>query len=559
MTKLDFKEVTMQGGLFLINKTEKKSSAKYFGTVYSDEKHPITPYEVYLQQTLKETEFLPGDFIVIEDQNTRFFANITQIEEAPLYVKNPDAMIFLARQLSTENIELSELAKLPQTRKETKIVLKAKIHKVERNGEIFGPGIRPSPIAVFREMYSSEIINLLSVPTYGFPFFLMRSNGEIYRDRNGNPAVIRLDPKATLTGMLVIGSPNAGKTMFNGAFAWWYSNFGWSALLINNKADDLLYLDRAAEYDDPLWKELGWEPKGVPSFQIIYPSTDGCSRSSGPLIPFTFDTDHLQPKALTALIDFSERGVIHLPILFRHWKETRGGTIFDFINYLQSGRRVGTYYIFHVNIHGRPMEIRVHTATVDSAVSILQSYSPYFDGAGIMPSVQKLIKKGLVTVFDLSRADPIICKLLIQHYLHEIRSYQRTLLTEQKELIPLLFEVDEAHQFFKRYSVNEISRAVETEIETHIKLSRSLKIATVLSSQLGSELHPAANRLSTVKLLLKSNRSELKALNIQLTNSELSVIEAFNPGMAQLRDNFRIKIPQFVRIPMSPAMVKGQI
>jgi len=531
---------------------------KYYGTVYSDEKHPITPHEVYLQQTFKEREFMIGDFVIIEEEDTEFFANIAEIEEAPLYVRNPDAMVFLAKQLSSRNVELSKLADLPQAKKETKIILKTRIKKVRKKSQVLGPGLRPSPVAVFREPSSEEIEDLLNVPTDGFPFFLTRSNGELYKDCSGKTVNIRLEPKAPLTGMLVVGSPNAGKTMFNGALAWWYSHYGWASILINNKADDLLYLDESADYEDPKWKELGWEPCGVPSFQIIYPSNNGCSRVSGPLIPFTFETNKLQPEALTALIDFSERGVIHLPTLFRHWQSTRGGTIFDFISYLESGRRTGSYYTFQVNIHGRLTEVRVHAATIDSAVSVLQSYSPYFDGHGRMPSAQDIIKSGLVTVFDLSRADPIICKLIIQHYLHEIRAYQREILTQQKEPLPVLFEVDEAHQFFKRYTNDELSRTIETEIETHIKLSRSLKIATVLSSQLGSELHPAANRLSTVKLLLRSDRSELKALNIQLTNEELSAIESFSPGMAQLRDNFRIRIPVFVRVPMCPAKVKGQ-
>jgi DNA helicase HerA-like ATPase len=121
-----------------------------------------------------------------------------------------------------------------------------------------------------------------------------------------------------------------------------------------------------------------------------------------------------------------------------------------------------------------------------------------------------------------------------------------------------LFEVDEAHQYFKRNSNDDMSREIERELETHVKLSRSLKVATLLASQLGSELHPAANRLATVKMLLRSDRTEVKALGIPLNDSELAAVEAFSPGMAQLRDGYRIKVPVYVRVPMSPAQVRGE-
>jgi DNA helicase HerA-like ATPase len=148
---------------------------------------------------------------------------------------------------------------------------------------------------------------------------------------------------------------------------------------------------------------------------------------------------------------------------------------------------------------------------------------------------------------------------MIQHYLHQIRSLQRARITgEGENLVPTLFEVDEAHQYFKRYSNDEMSREIERELETHIKLSRSLKVATLLASQLGSELHPAANRLATVKMILRSDRTEIRALGIPLTDNELAAVEGFTPGMAQLRDGYRIKVPVYTRIPMSPAQVRGQ-
>jgi len=103
-----------------------------------------------------------------------------------------------------------------------------------------------------------------------------------------------------------------------------------------------------------------------------------------------------------------------------------------------------------------------------------------------------------------------------------------------------------------------MSREIERELETHVKLSRSLKVATLLASQLGSELHPAANRLATVKMILRSDRTEIRALGIPLTDNELAAVEGFAPGMAQLRDGYRIKVPVFVKVPMSPAQVRGQ-
>jgi len=535
---------------------------KFLGTIYTDDKHPVTGTEVHLQQTSKATIIMTGDFITIFEPSSdrKYFSRTESVDEAPLYVRNPDSIVFLSRQLETQNKELTELEKLPEARKETKVILKTRIHGVKNDSVITGPGLRPSSVSIFRLADADEIAMFLNFPEYGFPLFLVRSNGEIYRDSSGKVVTPCIDQKAPLTGMLTVGSPGSGKTMFNGALAWWYSKSGWSVIVINNKADDLLYLDKPATYHDPNWKELGWHPESVPSFQIIYPQVNGCSRMTGNAIPFTFDTDQLRPEALTGLIDFSERGVIHLPNLFRHWQETRGGTILDFVDYLESGRRQGFYAHYPIRLQNRPVELKVHASTIDSAVSVLQSYSQYFDGAGSMPTAADIIRSGLVTTFDLSRADPIVCKLIIQHYLHQIRAHQRMMLTsdESAQLVPTLFEVDEAHQFFKRYGNDELSRTIEFELETHVKLSRSLKVATVLSSQLGSELHPAANRLSTVKMILRSDRNELKALGLPLTDTELSAIEAFSPGIAQLRDGFRIRVPVYVKVPMCPAEVRGQ-
>lgn len=256
-----------------------------------------------------------------------------------------------------------------------------------------------------------------------------------------------------------------------------------------------------------------------------------------------------------------ERGAVHLPNLFRNWQMGGGGTIFDFIDYLVTkGGRVGTYVHYSIYINNRPMHVKIHSSTIDSIISILQGHSRYFDGKGRMPRADDLIKAGKITALDLSRADPLVSKLMIQHYLHEIRDYQKLILEMKgKEgSTNVLLGIDEAHQWFKRYTANALNKVVETELETHIKLSRSLGIATILNSQLGSELHPAATRLSTVKILLRSERSELKALRLSLTDEELNTIESFRPGMAQLRDNYKINVPLYVKIPMCPAEVKGQ-
>mgnify|MGYP001094047295 CR=1 FL=1 len=539
-----------------------QTKKRFVGTIYTDDKHPATAARVYLQQTLKHDAILPGDFLVISEpsDDTKYFAKVDDIHETPLYVRNPDSIVFLSRHLDNQDKDLTELSNLPDAKKETKIIIRAQLHRVETRSTITGPGLRPSAVSVFRLADADEIGALLNFPEVGFPLFLVRSNGELYIDSRNKPVIPRIDSKAPLTGMLSVGSPGSGKTMFNGAFAWWYSHHGWSAIVINNKADDLLYLDRPAPYNDTNWKHLEWQPQGVPSFQVIYPQVNGCSRMNGNTIPFTFDTDQLQPEALTALIDFSERGIIHLPNLFRQWRDTRSGTLLDFIEYLESGTRQGFYVHYPLRVNGRPVDLRVHAATIDSAVSVLQSYSHYFDGQGTMPTAADIVESGLVTSFDLSRADPIISKLMIQHYLHAIRTHQRMMLTsdENADLVPLLFEVDEAHQFFKRYGNDELSRTIELELETHIKLSRSMKVATVLSSQLGSELHPAANRLATVKMVMRSDRTELKSLGLALSDSELGAIENFSPGTAQLRDGFRMKVPMYVKVPMCPAEVRGQ-
>lgn len=537
--------------------------AVYRGTIYPDQGHPITGIEVFLQQTNKEVDIINGDFLVVEDSRSSsrssYFCAVTQVEESPLYVRNPDSIVFLARKIEAETGDLSDIADLPQARKETKILIKARIQKTKRNGQILGPGYRPSSVATFRDASSKEIQEFLNVPDEGFPLFLVRSNGELYRDPTDAHAIVRVETKAPLTGMLTIGSPGSGKTMLNGALAWWYSSQGWASVLINNKADDLLYLDQKADYFDPKWVILGWKAEGVKDFQIIYPRVTGCSRTSGNLVPFSFDAMALQPEALTALIDFTERGIMHLPHVFREWKENSGGTIEDFIDYLEAGQRQGMYFAYPMRIKGRQVTRRIHRSTIDSAVSVLQSYSEYFGGKGDMPSADEIIRPGRVTVFDLSRADSTVSRLMIQHYLHQIRSLQRARITgEGENLVPTLFEVDEAHQYFKRYSNDEMSREIERELETHVKLSRSLKVATLLASQLGSELHPAANRLATVKMILRSDRTEIRALGIPLTDNELAAVEAFSPGMAQLRDGFRIRIPVYVRIPMSPAQVRGQ-
>jgi DNA helicase HerA-like ATPase len=533
------------------------------GTTYADTAHPVTGNEIYLQQTNRSVEMINGDFLIIDEprlsKSRSYFCSVAQIEESPLYVRNPDSIVFLTRRLEAENRDLTDIADLPEARKETKIVIRARIHKTRSEDGITGPGYRPSSVAIFREPFASEIEEFLNVPTEGFPLFLVRSNGELYRDVSRRHTIVRMDTKAPLTGMLAIGSPGSGKTMFNGALAWWYSTQNWACILINNKADDLLYLDQKADYEDPKWGALGWRAEGVRDFQVIYPKLNGCSRTSGNLVPFSFDAEALQPEALTALIEFSERGVMHLPHLFRHWKENSGGTIESFIDYLESGHRQGMYVSYTMRVKGRLITRRIHSSTIDSAVSILQSYADYFGEKGDMPSADEIVKPGKVTVFDLSRADTTVSRLMIQHYLHEIRSLQRARITgEGTDLVPALFEVDEAHQYFKRYSNDEMSREIERELETHVKLSRSLKVATLLASQLGSELHPAANRLATVKMILRSDRTEVKALGIPLGESELAAVEAFSPGMAQLRDGYRIKVPVYVRIPMSPAQVRGQ-
>jgi hypothetical protein len=534
----------------------------YLGTVYADDRRAISGTEVYLQQTKKIWPIIVGDFVIVQDPiGVEYFASISEIDESPLYTRNPDSIIFLSRQLESSEGGLQLLEKLPEAKKETKVIARARIHKTKQNSQVVGPGVRPSPVSLFREPSALEIEEFLNVPKEGFPLILVRSDGTARIDSQGNHAFARIDPKAPLTGMLTVGSPGSGKTMLNGAMAWWYAKNGWAVVLINNKADDLLYLDEPAPYTDDVWQDLGWSPSGVKKLQVVFPIVNGCSRGEGPLIPFSFDPMALRPESLTGLIDFSERGVMQLPHLFRDWQQGSGGTIFDFIDYLESGNRQGMYVTYQVQIQGRRIPLRVHASTVDSAVSVLQSYSNYFGGGGRILSPDQIIKPGMVTVFDLSRADPVVSKLLIQHYLHQIRAYQRASLTDlenEDKLVPTLFEVDEAHQFFKRYSNDEMSRTIEHELETHIKLSRSLKVATVLSSQLGSELHPAANRLATVKMILRSDRTEIKSLGLPLSDSEVAAVESFSPGRAQLRDGFRIRIPLFVKVPMSPAHVRGQ-
>jgi len=427
----------------------------YRGTIYPDQSHPITGIEVYLQQTNKDIDIINGDFLIIEDSRSAnastYFCTVAQVEESPLYVRNPDSIVFLARKLEAETGDLSEIADLPQARKETKIVIKARVHKTKRDEQILGPGLRPSSVATFREASAEEIEAFLNVPTEGFPLFLVRSNGELYRDSRDAYAIVRVETKAPLTGMLTIGSPGSGKTMLNGALAWWYSTQHWASVVINNKADDLLYLDHQADYFDPKWESIGWTAQGVEDFQIIYPRITGCSRTSGNLVPFSFDPMALQPEALTALIDFTERGIMHLPHVFRDWKENSGGMIEDFIDYLERAERRGIYFVYPMRVNGRLMTRRIHRSTIDSAVSVLQSYSEYFGQRGDMPSADEIVRPGRVTVFDLSRADSTVSRLMIQHYLHQIRALQRAHITgEGEDLVPTLFEVDEAHQYFKR-------------------------------------------------------------------------------------------------------------
>ena len=487
-------------------KPKKPKSPKYLGCIYTDKNHPITANEIHLYQTEKSQIVITKDFITIENKhhNPQFFAQITSPEEQPLYSRSGDALGIVAK-----CIGLDKLSRLPLSRLETKVIHKSQIVRVQVNEEIKGTGNRPSMDSIWRGSTEKEIVKFLNFPDEGIPFFLLRSNGDLYLDPDDNPVIVKLDPKAPLHGMLGVGGMGSGKTMLQAYLSWWFAvQYKWAAIVINNKANDLLHLDQPAKsYKDPNWSLLGLEPKGISDFQIIYPESSGCSRLGGPKVPFTLLSNRLRPEALTVLLEFTERGAVHLPSLFKNWQTGGGGTILDFTDYLETrGRRVGTYVHYNIYISNRPLHIKIHSSTVDSIISILQGHSRYFDGKGLMPRADELVKAGKVTAIDLSRATPLVCKLMIQHYLHEIRDYQKLILEMKGKdnLTNVLLGIDEAHQWFKRYTTNQLNRAIETELETHIKLSRSLGIATILNSQLGSELHPAATRLSTVKILLRS-------------------------------------------------------
>jgi hypothetical protein len=138
-------------GFLLSTRTVSSIKPMFRGTVYADSAHPVTGTEVYLQQTSRSIEVINGDFLILEELGSipprTYFCTANQVEESPLYVRNPDSIVFLTRRLEAENRDIGDIAQLPEARKETKIVIQAKLHRTRNEDGIRGPGYRPSSVS----------------------------------------------------------------------------------------------------------------------------------------------------------------------------------------------------------------------------------------------------------------------------------------------------------------------------------------------------------------------------------------------------------------------------
>ncbi len=258
----------------------------YYGEVLFGRDVEISPYRFQLIADRDDIDVTIGDLMIVERTDSeksgvevpKFLVEIESARINGLFDRR--YAVIVRRMINAPRIPAQESAVT---------TFDARVLKVKKGNKILEPGLLPTTRMRWRKLFREEISEFLRLDFEGVPMVLAKSTCEVQRDIEGNLIVM---PHAYVLPYfieLIAGAPGSGKTTMIGLLAWDYTqNFrdpetGEPAafICVNNKSIDLLYLDEVADYDDPLWKELNIEPEGIKDFQIVYPSTDGCSRDGG--------------------------------------------------------------------------------------------------------------------------------------------------------------------------------------------------------------------------------------------------------------------------------------
>jgi len=538
-------------------------SINYFGGVLISRDLPATSYEIFLLggTHCSENSVFVGDLVVVEDPENplkpRFLVEIESVETYAFFEKRFAAVLK----------EIKKVSSLP-AQLDSYTVYKAKIIKIIQDGKVFEPGIPPTPGMKWRKPLKNEVETFLRIDFDGVPVALAKSTCDIQRDVDNK--VIFACHAAVLPFYieLIAGQPGSGKTVTIGLLAWYYTqrykdpaiNRPAAFVCVNNKSIDLLYLDCPAAYVDPLWKDLGIQAEGIRDFQIIYPSTDEPSRSSGcRQIPFTFDSLFTDPETLLGIVDLTDKAQLQLPDIFRFWQEQNKARSLahfeDFIEYLQSGgQSAGNRRIFIAKSRkGREYRIAMHEATIAATVANLGTITDFFDDEeGVMINARDIVVPGRCTVIDVSGdATGKFQNLVIRQLLLSVLEQQRKLRKERKPLCPVIFAVDEAHLIYS----SKYGDYVAKEISVIAKTGRTLKCGLILASQLVSDISSDILRLAQSKIIFRTEQREARALGL---SSKAQVLENLQPGFAFFQDNIKLRKQLLVKIPMAPCSVCGE-
>lgn len=535
-----------------------------------------------------QREFPVGKYLVVEDNNARYLARISESRIEDIYSVAKTPVLSLEQELSMDIRYVPRLIAL-------ELIAEC------RGGSCGAPATPPSIHSIVREPRPGEVSEMLALPPSGVGLgtLALPTGLEI----PGNPVYITLD--ALRHHMLVVGTTGSGKTTLLKNLALELCKVPTATvtaidavghyhhLAMNGIRTRVLipvtqgvlrravrgvkdgrgavralarYLARS--YVNDVFRLMGIDvgrfrvrltgrkargknAYALKSVKITF--SHGDVNAEVELIPWSLRSRSLlmSINELTGLLTEQAR-MFYGRVIGEVLRNARVRTFEEIYNYLTSqsgsidrGRALLNYEVIagRLGIHESTMEniVRALLAVVETRLFDVKASVGGDEVLILEPDYSNIFRPGYV-VLDLRTTSTLRQRIMVYRVLDMLYRYMGREHRRSRDRVAVVL-VDEAHLFFPQTRVDEERRLLERHITRITRLGRSRGIAVVFATHMPDDLNDAIIQLTNTKVILRSDEKVLERLGIPAR--ERRFLTTAPTGLAYVR-SFAYRYPIYV-------------
>ncbi len=417
----------------------------------------------------------------------------------------------------------------------------------------FIPHVR-APVFIPPERIVHKIFDL---PNEGAPYGIMMIGKEKVQDpKTGTFIGYLMRRELLFEHELVLGTTGKGKTVKCKNDIRSFLDTTGGAVVILDMHNEYSMISQNPSYvngeefnasERKIWDDLNIQPRKVDDLTTWRLARKEGKREKTPKDNFfTINFRNIHPRSLQYYLPaLSPQGYVVLPKLVREFRET-----------MYEDSLKGFYtWLKDTNLNSNLASEMTQNALIRRIAPIVEQR--VFDVSGkSMVKAEKLLTPGNVSVFRLDEIkNSMVERILVFHVINKIASVK--LRDYKNDFPPVMFLIDEAHNFFPRYLHDQqekayVYRAIRL-MERATKEGRKFKLRLEFSTQSPEDLHPSVIKtVNTITLFgcTSVQASNLKkVINLPINASELTTLPS-REAIVFSRENSSLPIKILVPWPL---------